>query len=128
MSLLFGNLTQDFVAFGQTLLRAQNGDATAAAEVPAAAAHFRHTAANDASYLVYIGVGMFVCTFTYMYTWVYTGEIGSKRLRERYLQAILRQDIAYFDNVGAGEVATRIQTDTRELILHTSSYISDRLL
>ena len=48
-----------------------------------------------------------------MYIWVYTGEIGTKRLREKYLQAVLRQDIAYFDNVGAGEVATRIQTDTR---------------
>jgi ABC-type multidrug transport system fused ATPase/permease subunit len=38
----------------------------------------------------------------------------AKRLREQYLRAILRQDIAFFDNVGAGEVATRIQTDTRK--------------
>ena len=38
----------------------------------------------------------------------------SKRVRENYLRAVLRQDIAYFDNVGAGEVATRIQTDTRK--------------
>ena len=60
------------------------------------------------------GVGMFVCTYTYMYIWVYTGEVNAKRVRERYLQAVLRQDIAFFDNVGAGEVATRIQTDTRE--------------
>jgi ATP-binding cassette, subfamily B (MDR/TAP), member 1 len=57
---------------------------------------------------------MFVCTFIYMYTWVYTGEVGAKRLRERYLRAVLRQDIAFFDTVGAGEVATRIQTDTRK--------------
>lgn len=49
-----------------------------------------------------------------MYLWVYTGELNAKRLREKYLQAILRQDIAFFDNIGAGEVATRIQTDTRE--------------
>lgn len=49
-----------------------------------------------------------------MTAWVYTSEIAAKRLRERYLSAILRQDIAYFDSVGAGEVATRIQTDTRE--------------
>ena len=56
---------------------------------------------------------MLVATFVYMYTWVYTGEVNAKRLREKYLQAVLRQDIAYFDNVGAGEVATRIQTDTR---------------
>lgn len=48
-----------------------------------------------------------------MLFWNYTAEINAKRLRERYLQAILRQNIAYFDNIGAGEVATRIQTDTR---------------
>ena len=51
---------------------------------------------------------------------MYTGEIGTKRLREKYLQAILRQDIAFFDNVGAGEVATRIQTDTRAYPIYNS--------
>ncbi|KAI0350350.1 P-loop containing nucleoside triphosphate hydrolase protein [Trametes cingulata] len=112
MSLLFGRLTQDFVTFGQTLKHAQSGDASAAAAVPGAAAAFKHSAALNASYLVYIGVGMFVCTYTYMVVWVYTGEVNAKRIRERYLRAILRQEIAYFDNVGAGEVATRIQTDT----------------
>jgi len=61
---------------------------------------------------------MFVCTYAYMSIWVYTGEVNAKRIRERYLQAVLRQDIAYFDNVGAGEVATRIQTDTRQLTPH----------
>lgn len=49
-----------------------------------------------------------------MYIWVYTAEVNAKRLREGYLRAVLRQDVAYFDNVGAGEVATRIQTDTRK--------------
>jgi len=112
MSLLFGNLTQDFVKFGSVIGQAHLGNATAIAEVPVAAAAFRHTAALDASYLVYIGVGMFVCTYVYMYVWVYTGEVNAKRVRERYLQAVLRQDIQFFDNVGAGEVATRIQTDT----------------
>ncbi|KIK16612.1 hypothetical protein PISMIDRAFT_636188 [Pisolithus microcarpus 441] len=43
---------------------------------------------------------------------MYTGEVGAKRIRGKYLQAILRQDIAYFDHVGAGEVATCIHMDT----------------
>lgn len=47
-----------------------------------------------------------------MCTWIYSGERLSKRIREKYLQAVLRQDIEFFDKVGAGEVATRIQTDT----------------
>lgn len=48
-----------------------------------------------------------------MVTWTYTGEVNAKRIREKYLQAVLRQDIAYFDTLGPGEVTTRIQTDTR---------------
>ncbi|KAF9242534.1 P-loop containing nucleoside triphosphate hydrolase protein [Melanogaster broomeanus] len=120
MSLLFGNLTEDFVVFGNAEstyyqdLQSGNASAIAAAQqaLDAAAAGFRHSAASDATYLVCIGIGMFVCTYAYMTIWVYTGEVNSKRIREKYLEAILRQDIAYFDNVGAGEVATRIQTDT----------------
>ena len=61
-----------------------------------------------------LGVAMLVCTYIYMYVWVHTAEINAKRIRERYLRAVLRQDIQFFDNVGAGEVATRIQTDTRK--------------
>ncbi|KZT73923.1 ste6-like protein [Daedalea quercina L-15889] len=112
MSLLFGNLTNSFVNFGLVQEEANAGNATAKADLPAQAESFRRNAANDASYLVYIGIGMLVCTYTYMYIWVYTAEVNAKRIRERYLQSVLRQDIAYFDNVGAGEVATRIQTDT----------------
>ena len=133
MSLLFGRLTQDFVGFGTILNEIEAGEQGLQQEFQAAAAAFRHSASTNALYLVIIGmslsvitmrysltnltqgIGMLVATFIYMYTWVYTGEVNAKRLREKYLQAVLRQDIAYFDNVGAGEVATRIQTDTRKL-------------
>lgn len=47
-----------------------------------------------------------------MSVFVCIGERLSKRLRERYLAATLRQNIAFFDDVGPGEIATRIQTDT----------------
>ncbi|EUC60222.1 multidrug resistance protein [Rhizoctonia solani AG-3 Rhs1AP] len=105
MSLLFGRLTQDFVSFTFAI---RNGGVG----LEEARRSFEDNAAKNALYLVCIGIGMFVCTFVYMYFWIYTGEVNSKRIRERYLQAVLRQDIAYFDNLGAGEVATRIQTDT----------------
>jgi ATP-binding cassette subfamily B (MDR/TAP) protein 1 len=58
-----------------------------------------------------------------MFVWVYTGEVNAKRIREKYLQAVLRQDIQFFDVVGAGEVATRIQTDTRKLQLNLGDSI-----
>ncbi|KAH8078408.1 multidrug resistance protein 1 [Cristinia sonorae] len=114
MSLLFGRLTQDFISFqlGFSDPQADINDLTPQLSVAETGARFRREAAKDASYLVYIGLGLFACTFLYMQIWVYTGEVSAKRIREKYLKAILRQDIAYFDTVGAGEVATRIQTDT----------------
>jgi ATP-binding cassette subfamily B (MDR/TAP) protein 1 len=48
-----------------------------------------------------------------MMIWTWTGEKNARRIRELYFKAILRQEIAYFDKLGAGEVTTRIQTDTR---------------
>ncbi|GBE85042.1 hypothetical protein SCP_0702280 [Sparassis crispa] len=112
MSLLFGNLVQAFVTFGSTVQESKAGTLTDPGALTAAENHFRMTAAKDASYLVYIGLRMFMCTYVYMLVWVYTEEVNAKRIRERYLKAILRQDIAFFNHVGAGEVATRIQTDT----------------
>lgn len=118
MSLLFGKLTQDFVDFQIILGSLGSSDPAIASQaiqnLPVAAANFKANAALNASYLAYIGIGILVCVYVYMTIWVYTAEMSSKRLRERYLAAILRQDIAFFDDVGAGEVATRIQTDTRE--------------
>ncbi|KAI5988986.1 ABC transporter transmembrane region-domain-containing protein [Pisolithus albus] len=120
MTLVFGRLVQDFVSFATALDVYQSaessGNATAISSAlqnfDSAASEFRKGAAQDASYLTYIGVGMAACTWAYMYLWIYTGEVNAKRIREKYLQSILRQDIAYFDHIGAGEVATRIQTDT----------------
>ncbi|PBK89179.1 multidrug resistance protein 1 [Armillaria gallica] len=112
MSLLFGNLSNEFVVFHSLVNNAGQGNQQAINDLPTVAASFRHVASKDALYLVAIGIGMFVCTYFYMYAWNYTAEVNAKRIRECYLRAVLRQDIPFFDEVGAGEVATRIQTDT----------------
>ncbi|KAG1864868.1 P-loop containing nucleoside triphosphate hydrolase protein [Suillus subluteus] len=132
MTLIFGRLTEDFVTFGLAeneyyqSLQSQDPNVIeqAQAALDAAASGFRQSASQDASYLVYIGIAMFVTTYLYMYTWVYTSEVNGKRIRERYLQAILRQEIAYFDDVGAGEVATRIQSDTHLVQLGISEKVT----
>ena len=57
-----------------------------------------------------------------MFIWNYTREVNAKHIREHYLQAFLWQDVAFFDNVGAGEVAIQNQTDTCQL---TKIFIND---
>ncbi|KAK0187916.1 P-loop containing nucleoside triphosphate hydrolase protein [Armillaria mellea] len=100
MTLLFGNLTNQFVIFQSVVNKVDQGDQQAANEFARGRGRIPPC------------IGMFVCTYFYMYVWVYTAEANAKRIRERYLRAVLRQDIPFFDKVGAGEVATRIQTDT----------------
>ncbi|KAF9477698.1 multidrug resistance protein 1 [Pholiota conissans] len=116
MSLLFGNLTQAFIQFG--------ADVSQGRDVTQSAQKFKDASAKDAMYIFIIGIGMGISTWAFMAIWTYTGEVNAKRLRERYLQAILRQDIAYFDNVGAGEVATRIQSDTHLVQQGTSEKVA----
>ena len=55
MSLLFGNLTQEFVNFTQIIHQANNNVPGAADQISPAAAHFRHTAGMLAIYLVCMG-------------------------------------------------------------------------
>lgn len=55
MTLIFGNLAQEFVNFGLVVNDAKTGGPGAAEQVAAAAAEFRHNAALDAGYIAYIG-------------------------------------------------------------------------
>ncbi|CAG8840635.1 28112_t:CDS:2, partial [Racocetra persica] len=60
---------------------------------------------------VYFGIGVFVATYISVAAWVYTGERIARPIREQYFRAILRQNMAYFDKYGLGEVTTRITSD-----------------
>lgn len=63
-------------------------------------------------YFVYLGIGEFVTVYVCTVGFIYTGEHITQKIRENYLQAILKQNMAYFDRLGAGEVTTRITADT----------------
>lgn len=60
---------------------------------------------------------MLFCTYGYMVIWQITAELASRRIRERFLKATLTQEISFFDDLGSGEVATRIESDTH--LVHT---------
>jgi ATP-binding cassette, subfamily B (MDR/TAP), member 1 len=41
-----------------------------------------------------------------------TGEHIAAKIRQNYLESCMRQNIGFFDKLGAGEVTTRITADT----------------
>ena len=58
MSLMFGNLTQDFINFSTAIRNINPSNPQSSVQVEEAARHFRHVAALDASYLVYLGASI----------------------------------------------------------------------
>ncbi|KAK9475861.1 P-loop containing nucleoside triphosphate hydrolase protein [Lipomyces japonicus] len=62
-------------------------------------------------YFVIIGIVDVALSYFATYLFIDRGEVLSARIREKYLASILRQNIAYFDNLGTGEVTSRISAD-----------------
>ncbi|KAI0445043.1 ABC transporter [Xylaria telfairii] len=61
---------------------------------------------------VYLAVGEFFGVYIATVGFIYTGEHISAKIREHYLESCMRQNIGFFDKMGAGEVTTRITADT----------------
>lgn len=73
---------------------------------------FKHKLSHFTLYFVYLAIGEFATIYACTVGFIYTGEHITQKIREQYLAAILRQNIAYFDKLGAGEITTRITADT----------------
>ena len=97
---MFGQLTTTFASF----LR---GDGEASA--------FRHEISHLALYFIYLAIASFVTVYTSTVGFIYTGEHVTQKLREQYLAAVLRQNIAYFDKLGAGDITTKITSSMADI-------------
>lgn len=73
---------------------------------------FNHQLSHFTLYFIYLAIGEFITIYICTVGFIYTGEHIAGKIREQYLAAILRQNIAFFDKLGAGEITTRITADT----------------
>lgn len=70
---------------------------------------------NFVLYFVYLAIGSFFATYVSTVGFMYTGEHITTTIRQKYLESCLRQNIAFFDKVSAGEVASRITSDANRV-------------
>ncbi|PWY87115.1 multidrug resistance protein 1, 2, 3 [Aspergillus sclerotioniger CBS 115572] len=96
-TVLFGNLTSTFqdIAVGTITYE-----------------HFHDELNKYVVYFIYLAIAEFLTIYIATAGFIYTGDHVVQRIRVEYLRAILRQNIAFFDNLGAGEITTRITADT----------------
>lgn len=63
-------------------------------------------------FFIYLFLGQMVTNTLSTYIHIYCGEVLTARIRARYFDSLLNQNVAYFDKRGAGEVTTFISTNT----------------
>ncbi|XP_072979555.1 putative ABC transporter B family member 8 [Typha angustifolia] len=76
--------------------------------------HFMHEIEKSCLYFVYLGLAVMVVAFMEGYCWSRTSERQVLRIRYKYLEAILRQEVGFFDSQEAttSEIINSISKDT----------------
>ncbi|AES74626.1 putative xenobiotic-transporting ATPase [Medicago truncatula] len=76
--------------------------------------NFVHNIYENAIVLLYLACASFVACFLEGYCWTRTGERQAARMRVRYLKAVLRQEVSYFDLhiTSTSEVITSVSNDS----------------
>ncbi|ORZ13668.1 P-loop containing nucleoside triphosphate hydrolase protein [Absidia repens] len=63
--------------------------------------------------LVYMATAVLVASYGAQTLWIMSGENQTRRIRVKYLHAILRQDMTWFDKSKDGSLTTRLISDTQ---------------
>ncbi|KAG6009892.1 hypothetical protein E4U21_000994 [Claviceps maximensis] len=116
LGIIFGQLIDNF------------NDESCQVSATSSADHARQAAYQSAVndkilYVVYLAVAQFVLVYIHLVCWSLGGARLAQRLRERYLQNLLQQDAAFFDNMPSGEVASRLDGDISAVRAGTSEKV-----
>ncbi|KAL3474949.1 P-loop containing nucleoside triphosphate hydrolase protein [Aspergillus californicus] len=65
--------------------------------------------------IVYLAIAQFVLIYIHLSFWTLNGARLAQRLRETYLQNLLRQEPSFFDDLPPGEVASRLNGDIQTI-------------
>jgi ATP-binding cassette, subfamily B (MDR/TAP), member 1 len=112
IGIFFGQLLNDFNAV--SCLESESADSEAA---------YQRAVNDKILMIVYLAIAQFVAIYAHLLCWSLYGTRLAQRLRERYLQNLLRQEPSYFDSVPTGEVASRLSADIQTIRSGTSEKV-----
>ncbi|PYH63590.1 ABC transporter ATP-binding protein [Aspergillus vadensis CBS 113365] len=110
VTVVYGNFAREFIT----------GDNNAPDEI-------RDRVQRLALYLVYIAIGSLVTTAISTFGFNIVGEKISRQLQQKYLASALRQNMAYFDVVGVGELTSHMDQDMKLIQAGISQKIGELL-
>lgn len=110
------------IVFGQ-VVDEFNSAACGDASIAGAASGSQSSINEKILLMVYLAIAIFGLTYLHIVCWNLVSQRLAQRVRERYLRSLLRQDIAFFDNLQAGEVSSRLNGDVQAIETGTSEKV-----
>ncbi|GKZ53777.1 GTPase-activating protein [Aspergillus niger] len=110
VTVMYGNFAREFIT----------GDNNAPDEI-------RDRVQSLALYLAYIAIGSLVTTAISTFGFNTIGEQISRQLQQKYLASALRQNMAYFDVVGIGELTSHMDQDMKLIQAGISQKVGELL-
>jgi ATP-binding cassette subfamily B (MDR/TAP) protein 1 len=111
LGILFGQLVDDL------------NSATCATDQSVNAGSYQSGVNHKVLLLVVIGIAQFVLIIIHLACWTLAGTRLSHRLRDKYLEIILRQEASFFDNLPAGTISSRLNVDIQTIRSGTSEKV-----
>ncbi|KAF4537785.1 ABC multidrug transporter SitT [Lasiodiplodia theobromae] len=112
IGILFGQLLDDF-----------NGATCNEQDDSESGAGYQSSINSKILIIVYLAIAQFVLIYVHLLCWSLNGARLAQRLRENYLQNLLRQEPSFFDNLPPGEVASRLHSDIQTIRSGTSEKV-----
>jgi ATP-binding cassette subfamily B (MDR/TAP) protein 1 len=62
---------------------------------------------------IFVGLGIWFCSFLNIWLWTYNGKTITKRLKKKYFSLLMSQEQGYFDVQDPNEFATKVQSQIK---------------
>ncbi|KAJ3361960.1 Multidrug resistance protein 1 [Allomyces javanicus] len=116
LTIVLGDTINVFTVY-DTMLRSNRENP---GSIPQAMLDKTHDEFNDATWsvfwkFIFLAIGALVASYIQMGFWKWAGESQTFKIKKQYFQALLRQEIAFFDGTNRGELTSKIATDTDQI-------------
>ncbi|KAI9182898.1 hypothetical protein H9P43_003810 [Blastocladiella emersonii ATCC 22665] len=108
LSVILGDIVQPFLVYEG--VRATPG--LPPAVVAAALDTLRKRVIDQVIFFVAVGLGTMVAAYLMQAMWMWAGERQARRVRTKFINAVMAQDLAWFDSHKAGDLTTQLTSDT----------------
>ncbi|KAJ3170927.1 ATP-binding cassette, sub-B (MDR TAP), member 4 [Geranomyces variabilis] len=111
LALILGDIVGDFVTFEIARLQVRS-NTISEEEYSVAVDNFSDVVRNNCILFLSIGIATMIACYVMQMSWMISGERQAKRVRQKFINAVMNQDVNWFDVHQTGELTTKLTSDT----------------